>query len=339
MIRLPFRAAWPVLAAMRVVAVRFAAMRVAAVLTMTMVAVTGCSPDGAAPLQGYAEAEYRYLASPVAGTLHALQVKRGDVVAAGAPLFALDPAPEADEVNRLGAQREQQLALIANLRAGQRPDELAVLRAQAEQAAAQLTLSKTQWQRVQELGKQNLASRDQIDAARTQLERDDARDQEAKARLRVAKLGARDDEVRAAEAQLQAIDAQLDQARWQLAQKALQAPVAGRVQDTLYQPGEFVAAGKPAVVLLPEDAIKVRFYVPQALRSQLDVGKTVQLSCDGCGATIPAEVRFVADSVEYTPPVLFNRDNRAALVYRAEAWPVAPGARLQPGQPVDVHWQ
>lgn len=301
--------------------------------------LAACAPDTPPPLQGYAEAEYRYLASPVAGTLQQLRVKRGERISVDTPLFELDPAPEADDVARLIAQQQQQQALIANLRAGQRPDELAVLRAQAEQASAQLALSKAQWLRTQQLGKQQLASTDQLDAARSQLERDEAREQETRARLRVAKLGARSDEVRAAEAQLQAVDAQLAQAQWKLAQKALRAPVAGHIQDTLYQPGEFVAAGQPVLVVLPDDAIKVRFYVPQALRAQLTVGNTVTLSCDGCGEAIAAEIRFVSDSVEYTPPVLFNRDNRAELVYRAEAWPIASQSLLHPGQPVDVRWQ
>lgn len=301
--------------------------------------LTACTPDNPVPLQGYAEAEYRYLASPVAGTLQQLHVKRGQQISRDALLFELEPAPEADDVARLVAQQQQQQALIANLRAGQRPDELAVLRAQAEQAGAQLALSKAQWLRTQQLGKQQLASTDQLDAARSQLERDEAREQETKARLRVAKLGARSDEVHAALAQLQAVDAQLAQAQWKLAQKALKAPVAGRVQDTLYQPGEFVAAGQPVLVVLPDDAIKVRFYVPQALRAQLTVGNTVTLSCDGCGEPLRGEIRFVSDSVEYTPPVLFNRDNRAELVYRAEAWPLTSNTALHPGQPVDVHWQ
>lgn len=301
--------------------------------------LTACTPDSPAPLQGYAEAEYRYLASPVAGTLQQLQVTRGQHINRDAPLFELDPAPEADEVARLVAQHQQQQALIANLRAGQRPDELAVLRAQAEQASAQLALSKAQWLRTQQLGKQQLASTDQLDAARSQLERDEAREQETKARLRVAKLGARSDEVQAAVAQLQAVAAQLAQAQWKLAQKALKAPVAGRIQDTLYQPGEFVAAGQPVLVVLPDDAIKVRFYVPQTLRAQLTVGTAVTLSCDGCSEPLRGKIRFISDSVEYTPPVLFNRDNRAELVYRAEAWPLSNQTVLHPGQPVDVRWQ
>ena len=301
--------------------------------------LVSCSKETPEPLQGYAEAEYRYLASPAAGTLEQLLVQRGSIVSKDAPLFALEPAPEQDERDRLQAQLDQQEALIANLRAGQRPEELTVLRAQASQAQSQLALSQAQWQRMQELGKKNLASADAIDAARSQWQRDEARVQELAARLQVAKLGARRDEVRAAEAQRDAIRAQLTQAQWKLAQKTVAAPSGGRVQETLFQPGEFVANGQPVVVLLPDNAIKIRFYIPETLRAKLTVGSAVRVQCDGCGADIPAEIRFVADAVEYTPPVLFNRDNRAALVYRAEAWPTAPNAALQPGQPVDVHWQ
>ncbi|NQD38791.1 HlyD family efflux transporter periplasmic adaptor subunit [Permianibacter sp. IMCC34836] len=304
-----------------------------------LLALTGCGPGTPTPLQGYAEAEYRYLASPVAGSLQQLNVKRGESVSVGTTLFALDPAPESDDVARLEAQHNQQQALVANLRAGQRPDEVAVLRAQAEQAKAQLSLSQAQWQRAKKLAEQKLASTDQLDAARTQLDRDLARDQEASARLRVARLGARSDEIRAAEAQAAAIDAQLAQARWKLAQKSLSAPVAGRIQDTLFEPGEYISAGQPVIVLLPADALKVRFYVPQALRSKLSPGSKVKLHCDGCAADIDAEVRFVSDQIEYTPPVLFNRDNRAELVFRAEAWPLKENSELHPGQPVDVLWQ
>lgn len=308
-----------------------------AVPALTM--LVSCGNGEPPALQGYAEAEYRYLASPVAGRLQQLAVRRGEIVAPDAMLFALEPAPEQEEVARLQAQLSQQQALIANLRTGQRPEELAVLRAQAEQAQIQLSLSKAQWQRVQELVQKKLASADQFDAARSQWQRDEAHVQELAARLQVAKLGARSNEVRAAEAQRDAIAAQLSQAQWRLAQKTVTAPTHGRVQDTLFQPGEYISNGQPVIVLLPDNAIKVRFYLPEPLRQQLTVGRTVQLHCNGCADAIPAEIRFVSDSVEYTPPVLFNRDNRAALVYRAEAWPTIANAALQPGQPVDVYWQ
>ncbi len=48
-----------------------------------------------------------------------------------------------------------------------------------------------------------------------------------------------------------------------------------------------------------------------------------------------AEIVWVSDRPEFTPPVLYSRNNRDRLVYRVEARPTDP-ARLNPGLPVDV---
>ena len=44
--------------------------------------------------QGYVEGEFVYVASPLAGQLESLQVRRGDQVKAGDPFFALDETAE-----------------------------------------------------------------------------------------------------------------------------------------------------------------------------------------------------------------------------------------------------
>jgi len=69
----------------------------------------------------------------------------------------------------------------------------------------------------------------------------------------------------------------------------------------------------------------------------LRIGQRLQVHCDGCGEPIAARLSFIAASAEFTPPVIFSREQRAQLVYRAEARPAAEDAtRLHPGQPVDV---
>jgi HlyD family secretion protein len=45
----------------------------------------------------------------------------------------------------------------------------------------------------------------------------------------------------------------------------------------------------------------------------------------------------LAPQAEFTPPVLYNRENRAKLVFMIEAvFEAGAGVELQPGQPVDV---
>ncbi|CDH43598.1 HlyD family secretion protein (fragment) [Candidatus Contendobacter odensis Run_B_J11] len=109
------------------------------------------------------------------------------------------------------------------------------------------------------------------------------------------------------------------------------------MEDRYYQVGEWVPAGSPVLSLLSDQAIKARFYVPEPRLSQVRLGSTVTLACDQCGPPVAATVRFVAQEAEFTPPVIYSKENRARLVYRVEAWPsAADAARLRPGQPVDV---
>src|SRR6516164_11267251 len=56
--------------------------------------LAGCDSTDAKRVQGYVEGEYVYVASPLAGTLETLSVRRGDQVSAGQALFALDAVPE-----------------------------------------------------------------------------------------------------------------------------------------------------------------------------------------------------------------------------------------------------
>jgi multidrug efflux pump subunit AcrA (membrane-fusion protein) len=145
------------------------------------------------------------------------------------------------------------------------------------------------------------------------------------------------DEIRAAEADARAAREALAQADWRLAQRAITSPAAGRVHDTHYVVGDFVPAGSPVASVLPPGNVLVRFYVPEPVLGRLQPGQAVRVACDGCAEPLVARIAFISDRAEYTPPVLYSRDNRAKLVYRVEARPAAAdAAKLHPGQPVDV---
>jgi HlyD family secretion protein len=77
--------------------------------------------------------------------------------------------------------------------------------------------------------------------------------------------------------------------------------------------------------------------VPEPLLGRLKPGQTLSFSCDACGAPIKATIAFISDRAEFTPPVLYSKENRAKLVYLVEAKPAPEvAAKLNPGQPVDV---
>jgi len=307
------------------------------VLMLVMTAAGGCTDAAGGPLQGYVEGEFVFVASPGAGELEKLHVQRGGAVKPGDPLFALENTVERTAVERQEGLLARSELLLADERKGQRPSEIASLEAQLEQARAARQLSEIEFQRIEKLAPTGAASLNSLDRARASLQQDTQRVAQLEADLRTAKLGAREDRVAASEADVRTLKAQLERARWDLEQKQQAATAAGRVFDTLYREGEWVAAGMPVVVLLPPENVKVRTFVPEQQVGSVKVGATATVEVDGVATPLQGKVTFVSPRAEYTPPVVFSRESRAKLVFLVEIR-FAPeiAATLHPGQPVDV---
>jgi HlyD family secretion protein len=63
----------------------------------------------------------------------------------------------------------------------------------------------------------------------------------------------------------------------------------------------------------------------------------MHVAITGHPAPFTAKVNYLSPRPEFTPPILYNRDNRAKLVFMVEAAVDPAIARdLHPGQPVDV---
>jgi HlyD family secretion protein len=129
--------------------------------------------------------------------------------------------------------------------------------------------------------------------------------------------------------------ANLGAAQTRLDRRRVASPAAGMIQEVYFRPGETVQPGRPVVALLPPSNLKIRFYAPETQLAAIKIGETVTVSCDGCEAGLTAQVSFIAQSAEYTPPVIYSREERAKLVFLIEARPAQP-LKFRVGQPVTV---
>ncbi len=295
----------------------------------------GGEPEGLR-LQGYVEGDYVRIAPPSAGLLAELTVREGQRVAAGTPLFALDQAIAAAARDDAAADLAEAEAQLADLRKGKRPEELAVIAAQKDQAEANLRLSIAELARQRILARTQVASEQRLEQAEATVARDRARVAELAAEYETALLGARTDQIAAAAATVEQRRALLAEARTRLDDLSRVAPVAGLVEETFYDPGEFVPAGSPVVSLLPEEGVKLVFFLPEPQLGALQIGDAVAFACDACPPGLTARVSHIASQAEYTPPVIYSVDSRDKLVFRVEARPAGDALTLHPGQPVDV---
>src|SRR5262249_26230029 len=147
-------------------------------------------------------------------------------------------------------------------------------------------------------------SREDLDRARSARDQDRQRVAQLEADLQTARLGARGDQIAAAEANVRALEATLAKAEWGLAQESQNANQAGLVYDTLFREGEWVAAGRPVVVLLPPPNIKVRAFVPEGRIGALQVGQSLRVRVDGVPEPSLGKVTYISPRAEYTPPVI-----------------------------------
>lgn len=304
---------------------------------LAVIALAACTRPAPTGWQGYLEGEFVYVAAPLAGRLDSLAVAKGTRVAADAPLFTLERTGELAAQRQSADQLRAAQARLADLRKGSRPSELAAVESRLAQARTAAELSKRELTRQENLFKTNVIAAADIDRARLTHERNTRAIDELTAQLATAGLGARTDAIAAAEADVSAAAAAKERADWSVAQKSQSAPRAALVYDTLYREGEFVPAGLPIVALLPPENLKVRFYVSEADFAALKAGDTVRVAITG-RPPLAARVNYLSPKPEYTPPILYNRENRAKLVYLVEAvfTDVAAARDLHPGQPVDV---
>jgi HlyD family secretion protein len=217
--------------------------------------------------------------------------------------FVYVASPLAGQLETLSVQRGQQVTTGQPLFA---LDETAE-RAAREQIEAALVLSERELGRQEKLFGTGVAATQDLDRARS------ARDQDRR---------------------------RLDQTDWSFDQKKQSAPQAGLVYDTLFRQGEWVAAGKPVVVLLPPQNIKVRAFVPETRLGSIHYGETAQVTVDGVRSPFGGKVSYISPRAEYTPPVIYSRETRAKLVFMVELiFDPQAAANLHPGQPVDVEFK
>lgn len=284
---------------------------------------------------GYVEGDYRYIAARDGGYIDELAVRDGDNAKAGVLLFSLDRDRQREAVAAAKADLAASRANLADLRKGARQEELDVIDARRRQAVANLNLARLTYKRTDKLVSRRALPESRRDEDQAALNEARATLRQYQAELATARLPARQDRLEQARHNIDAARARLKQAEADLADRTVLAPADARVDRVFLYPGEYAKAGTPVLALLPPGEVKIRFFLPEPVFTQIRIGDQVEVSCSSCPAPRLARVTYLASEAEHTPPVIFSREERSKLVFMVEATPENPGD-WHPGQPVDV---
>ena len=308
-------------------------------LTLIARILPACAPPTNAAV-GYIEGEYVNIAPIEVARVATEYVRRGDKLKAGDRIATLETTDAEIAVHNAEAALAQAKAELANILYGRRPEEIAAIDASLKAAQVQQDDAQRTLNRRKDLNSRGFASQADLDSSQTSYDVAASRVTELSANLAVARLPARDEEILSTRSKVEQAKSALDNARWRLDQRQLVAPTAGYVSDIIRRVGDVAGPSAPVVSFLPENAVKVKVYVPETALSSLALGQEIDVRCDGCEKGLSAAITYIAREPEFTPPVIYSLESRQTLVYLIEARVANDKPlRLQPGQIVDVDLQ
>ena len=285
---------------------------------------------------GYVEGQFVLLAPVEIAQIESIELSRGDRFGEGDVLVHLEQRDAEIAVATARAGIAQATNTLQNISHGRRPEEIAVIEASLQSAKLQAEDASREYDRQKALFDRGVIAKAKLDLATTQKDVSAARVSELNANLAVAKLPARPEEIAVANATVEQAEAALENAEWRLSKRSLTATSEGVVFDIIRNKGEIAGPQAPVLSLLPDGAVSLQVYVPQTNIAGLSVGSILSVDCDGCPDNLSAEITYIANEPEFTPPVIYSLENRQKLVFLVEAKPLEHSFRLKPGQIVSV---
>jgi HlyD family secretion protein len=288
-------------------------------------------------LQGNVEVRQVNLAFKVAGRIKELAVDEGDTVQAGQMLASLDKVYFEEAIAQTRAQRDQSVANLARMEAGNRPEEIAQAEALVAEREATLLNTKITLDRTTELRKTGAVSQQSHDNALAAYRQADAQLNSARQAMRLMKIGFRKEDIENARGQLAERDAQLLIAQRELTDAELAAPSAGVVLSRVREAGAIVNAGETVFVISLTNPVWVRTYVSELDLGHIRPGMTVDVLTDTPrSARLRGRIGFISPTAEFTPRTVETRELRTSLVYRVRINVDDPSGSLRQGMPVSV---
>jgi RND family efflux transporter MFP subunit len=248
------------------------------------------------------------LSLKVSGRVRDIDVDLGSIVKKGQPLARLEPTDFDLRVKQAEAALQQARVRLGLPLDGDNdnvsPEETGVVK----QAAAVMEEARLTQNRMQSLWDQGLVPRSQVD--------------DAVAGFRVAEARYQDalEEVRNRQAMLYQRRTEWEIAKKQLSDSVLTAPMDGAIRERLIAPGQFLAAGDPAFIMVRVHPLRLKLALPEREAPNIKQGQLVQVRVEGDAEVYSGHVARLSPSI--------TTDNRTLMI---EAEIPNEKGRLRPG--------
>jgi len=189
---------------------------------------------------------------------------------------------------------------------------------------------------MQTLYNSDAISRQALDNAEARAKAAVAALNRARATHRMSDIGFRREDIDAAEAQLESLRVQLENAEYNLSQATLIAPEDGVIRSRLLEPGDMASPAVPVYTLSLNTKKWVRAYISEANLFRIHEGQAAKVTIDGVSSPIDGQVGYISGTAEFTPKTVQTTELRTALMYEVRIYVDDPDNLLRLGMPATV---
>ena len=252
-------------------------------------------PPGFAGVNGRLEAKQVDIATKYPGRIKEVLADEGDTVDEGQIVATMDTEP-------LEAQLRQAEAQIREAQDNRRTAQAEVVVKKAE-----LVYSDKQYKRSKELVVRGAVSEQEMDIDLARMQTNQA-----------ALLGAQAQAVRTQSA-IDAATAEAERIRAEIKDSVLKAPIRGRVQNRLAEPGEVLPAGGKVLALVDLSDVYMYVFLPEAVAGKVALGAEGRIVLDAAPEyPIRSVVSYVSPTAQFTPKSVETAEERHNLTFRVK---------------------
>jgi ABC exporter DevB family membrane fusion protein len=221
------------------------------------------------------------LSAKFPGKLEKILVREGERVTKG-QLLALFEARDLEAQVRVARSGvEVARVVLAEARAGSRPQELTAAQEQEKETEALLAKARLDWERYQQLLADTAVAKTDWEQVRIGLEVAEARRNEAVQHRSLLEEGTRPESITVLEKRLHLAEAELDYAEANLANSRLTAPFDGVITRKHREEGEAMDIGQPVMDIATLDQRYVRTEIDETDIGRVKTGQQAQVTADG----------------------------------------------------------
>jgi HlyD family secretion protein len=263
------------------------------------------------------------VASRYGGRVQKIFVQEGETLKPGQLIMELDAA-------ELQARQNEAMAVLAELEAGPRKEEIAAAKHEWEAQKADSENASADAQRAEVLFKQNTISATERDRAVSRADTLRKSVAAAESRYNLLVIGTRPERIAQARAQLAAIETQLKEMK-------IVAPSDSVLEVLSVKVGDVLAPNREVATLILPQHLWVRVYVPEPWLGHIKLGEAVKVRVDSFpNKDFEGTVEQINRAAEFTPRNVQTVEERIKQVFGIKVRLKNEEDKLRAGMSADV---